>query len=216
MQREIVIRLMLPQLRRRHLFIAIGAAVLGSAAIAYAMAPATFNAHDQLSASKLNDALASLQGQITTTDLGARMPSAFHASLTTRIDINGAPIPFDQVDFDLAGEYNRPTGAFVAKNAGVYLFNCSVFFTSTDTNTGNPNTWFIWLKKNNIPLTIVDIQSGTSAQDGGGVAPSSTTVVRLAANDMITCGAGIPQSTSTKTPDVNDPARNTFSGSRLY
>jgi hypothetical protein len=59
--------------------------------------------------SSLNDNFTYLQGQITTADLGARIPSAFHASLTVATSSGSGATAFDQVDFDLGAEYNRVT-----------------------------------------------------------------------------------------------------------
>ncbi len=75
----------------------------------------------------MNDNFSALQDQITTSTFGTRAPSAFHASVTAASSVTGAQqVVFDHVDFDVAGEYNNATGAFVAKKAGAYLVTCNL------------------------------------------------------------------------------------------
>lgn len=213
MEKEIVIRLKLPSVTKRQRSLAVvGALVLGGTAVLYAAVPSSFNPGDPLSSAKLNDNFGSLQSQITTPDLGARVPSGFHASLTTATTTGtgGAAVLFDRVDFDIGGEYNNVTGAFVVKNAGIYLATCDLYFTAG----GIAGTYELQLKRNGSPLSFAAAQSATSTGDAGSVVASTVATVKLAAGDTVTCIGGLAGGTAPL--DINNPARNTFSAIRVY
>lgn len=212
MKREIVIKLSLPRWLKSRWGVVAAALVVGSAATVWATVPNTFASGDVLSAQKLNDNFSYVEGEITTATLSPRTPSAFHASLTNATSLPTGPLLFNQVDYDLAGEYNKTTGTFTAKNAGIYVINCSVFFTSN----GTASTWSVDLVKNSSTiLSYGELQSSTSTGDVGGIAPQTTAIVQLAAGDAIVCGAGQYTGT-TQALDVNGAGRNTFSAARLY
>lgn len=212
MEREIVIRLRVPRSTKRQRFVAIvAAAVLGSAALVYAAVPNVFTAGDPLSASKLNDNFSSLQGQITPSNLGTRVPSAFHATLTVSATTTaGQAVHFDQVDFDIAGEYNKVTAAFVAKNAGIYLITCSVFFLAG----GTPGTYQIEVRKNGNQLIVNEIQSSNTTIDSGALTPSLAATAQLAAGDTLQCFGFLVGSPATL--HAGSVPLNTFSVARLY
>jgi hypothetical protein len=210
---EIVIRVQLPS-KRTARWMVIAGAVLGGAALVYAAVPNTFNAGDPLSSSKLNDNFSSLQGQITTTAFGTRTPSAFHATLTKATSPNVAgttPIVFDQADYDLNGEYSATAGTFTAKNAGIYLATCNLFF-----NAGTTASVFgVNLHQNTTVITFGDTQTGGSSSDGGGVQVATQQAIQLAAGDVVTCTGGNESGALTAVNISNEP-RNTFSVTRIY
>jgi len=214
MRDELVIRLRMPRLTvRQRLLAVVGAVVVGGAALVHAAAPSPFAAGDTLSAAKLNSNFTAVQEQITTPTFGTRVPSAFHASVTTAASVTGSQyVVFNHAEFDLGGEYNTTTGTFTAKNAGVYLVTCNVFFTPD----GTPATFGLIIYKNNSSeVSIVDTQSGTSTSDVGGIAPAAIATVQLAAGDTLRCAAG-DETGATRDLDTNNAARNTFSATRLY
>src|SRR5262249_41900155 len=63
-------------------------------------------------------------------DSAAANPSAFRAHVSATVMVPPTPtgltpVVFDQVDYDLAAEYNPSTGIFQAKQAGVYMATCA-------------------------------------------------------------------------------------------
>jgi hypothetical protein len=213
MKREIVIKLSLPRWLKSRRGVVAAALVVGSAATVWATVPNTFASGDVLSAQKLNDNFSYVEGEITTPTLSPRTPSAFHANLTNATSVTGVTtVVFNQVGFDLASEYNPATGTFTAKNGGIYVINCSVYFTSN----GTASTWVVELSKNaSTFLAYSEIHSSTSTGDVGSITPHATTIVQLNAGDAVTCGAS--QYTGSAQPlDVSPAARNEFSAARLY
>jgi C1q domain len=122
------------------------AVLIGGSGLAWAAMLHTWNNGDPLKADDLNGNFAALQGEIaalqqstaalqqSTTGLQqvTHPPSAFRAYLTTVGGLNvgnGAqtPIQFNQVDYDLAHEYDPGSGKFTAANSGVYLVSCEFF-----------------------------------------------------------------------------------------
>ena len=97
--------------------------VLGGGAVAWAAGLVTWTTGTTLTAADLNTNFSYVQGEITPTAYGTRTPSAFKATVTTATSIPSGPstsVVFDNLEYDLGGEYSTTTGTFTVAHAGVY------------------------------------------------------------------------------------------------
>lgn len=189
------------------------AVVLGGATAAWAAGLHTWNTGDTLNATDLNNNFSALQSQITTSTLGTRTPSAFHAHLTQTTSVpasSSSTVLFDTADYDINSEYTAATGKFTAKNPGLYAVDCALFYTAQ----GTVGTWAVNINKNGSVFAYGEQQSSTSTGDHGGVSARATDIIQLAAGDTLTCNAY--QVTSTAQNLDIDGTRNTFSATRIY
>ncbi|HEY4106257.1 MAG TPA: hypothetical protein VGM44_20295 [Polyangiaceae bacterium] len=166
-------------------------------------------------ATNAENATGALATQITTLQGQSHAPSAFRATLSPSKSVivpNNASltVAFDQVEFDLAAEYNATTGVFTAKQAGIYQLHCSVEF-----ETGATGDWAAEIIKNNgaTPLAATDLTS--NAIDG--LSPYVGVVTKLNAGDTLVCLAGSFAASDSSAHALYAVAdRNSFSAARLY
>ena len=210
-----VIDLEIPaKVKRCALRIGIPAVVLTVAAVALA-APAlhTWMQNDPLNATDLNANFSQLQNQITTPTYGQRTPSAFRAWTLMGTSIqndNAQTVLFEQVDYDLAGEYSTSTGAFSPKQKGIYLVTCALEYAPTISGQYGA----ILEGGNGIggQLGVSEVQLTTAPIH---VTPEYTSAIQLSAGDSITCAGA--QSSGTAQPLLGGfTGRNMFSAVRLY
>jgi C1q domain len=169
------------------------AAVLSAAAVAIAAANPlhTWAAGDTLAATDLNGNFSNLAGQITALQAQSHPASAFHANLTSPTTIQSGtatPIVFDQVVFDVASEYSATTGAFTAKQAGIYLIVCTIEYSLTSSDGLYQAE--ILLNGSRAGLTEVNASSTYTTYGVTGVTPEQTMISQLSTNDVVTCGGG--------------------------
>jgi hypothetical protein len=185
--------------------------LFGGGAVAWAAGLHTWNDGDTLTSADLNGNFTNLQTQITALQAQVHPASAFRAVLSGATSIPGnagTPVIFDNVDFDLASEYDKTKGTFTATNKGTYYLHCGVQFqpagaTQTD--------WQVALQKNGMELAGSDQYVSTS----GGMSEAVEGVFALAAGDVVKCTAF--QNSGTAQPLlVAGSVRNSFSGARQY
>jgi hypothetical protein len=198
------------------------ALVLGGGAVAWAAGLVVWSDGQTLKAADLNGNFNYLEGQIAgdgglqarITELEGEVhpASAFRANRASQLSLTNeeTQVPFDNVLFDLANEYDAATGVFSPKNAGIYLIKCSFFYTAT-----TPNTTFSAVLFNNAgELDGTDLQSSVSGEN---IVTSVTTVAKLSAGDSVTCYT--LQQTTVSQPlivQTGSEDRDTFSAVRLY
>jgi hypothetical protein len=185
--------------------------LLGGGAIAWAAGLHTWANGDTLNATDLNGNFTNLQGQITPPAFAPRTPSAFHAWVTvaTSIPSGGATVAFDHVEYDLGGEYNTATGAFVPKQAGIYLLTCQFEFDPT----GSSDVAAV-LYKNGAGAIGNEIGVSELVTAATNVSQGVSVTAQLAAGDSVTCYASSGASVPLQEPGF--PSRNGFSAARLY
>ena len=172
--------------------------------------PVSFKDGDTLTAAQLNQNFADLETRMKAVEATVHPISAFHAILSTAQSIPTTlrtTIAFDQVEFDLANEYNKTTGGFTATQAGVYAFSCA-FEIQADVS-GN---FFAVIRKNGVDVFGADWTVSAT----NGASPQCSGITKLAMGDTVTCAAY--QSTGAPLPlsIAADLSRNSFSGARLY
>ena len=185
------------------------ALLVGGGAIAWASPPHAFSDGQILTAQELNDNFTALDARLTVVEGQVHAPSAFRAVRTTAFNTPAnatTTVVFDNVLFDLDGEYNVATGAFVPKNAGTYLIACSF-----DYLTPGVAEWSAILFDGATELVGTDMQSSTGGAYSG---PETVILTRLAAGDSITCRTF--QNSGVSQPLAIGGSRNTFSAARLY
>jgi hypothetical protein len=154
-----------------------------------------------------------LQNEITTTSYAPRAPSAFHALLdvattvpNTAANGPGTIIVFDAIDFDLGGEYNRSTGTFTAKNAGIYSLHCAIEF-----NTTTSAAWVLALVKNGVQVANVNFNMPVQT-----ITLNLDRLYQLKAGDAIQCAAFQDSGSSLSLFLASGLVQNDFSGARIY
>lgn len=141
--------------------------------------------------------------------------SAFKAVLTTATTILnnvGPPYTRDKFDnalFDLASEYSAATGTFTAKNAGIYLITCSLFYTPIASTPAQASA-VILVNGSATTTESTDLVGGA----GGNSKPEVTSIQNLAAGDAVTCASY--QNTGGSQPLIIFNHYNSFSAARLY
>jgi hypothetical protein len=184
--------------------------VVGADALVRASVPHTFQNGEVLSAEGMNKNFEALDQRITALEAQARPSSAFLAWLST----TGPTIPnktftkisFDQVEVDLASEYNPSTGIFTPKQSGTYLLSCSFWVGGTTAGA----IYNAAIDKNGVEQAGNDTQSAVS---GMGLSPMVTTIASLAVGDKVSCGLW----TSGPSLTLSGLSRRSqFSAARLY
>jgi hypothetical protein len=198
-----------PRAKRWALRLGIPAAILiGGGAVAYAGGLVTWTDGQTLKAADLNGNFSALQAQIPT-------PSAFSVKLTGTSPLvvtSGAAIVFTGVNFDLLTEYDTTTGAFVAKNAGTYMFTCSLYWRG---NTGGTDPGSSWVNETQLAVNgtgVISTFAPTALNDD--VSVPLTTVLSLKANDSVTCTATQSDSNTPGSLDIQMHSSD-FSGVRI-
>jgi hypothetical protein len=184
--------------------------VVSAGALVRASVPNTFQNGDLLSAEGMNKNFEALDQRIAALEARVYPASGFLAWLSTTGPTvqtkTFTKISFDQVEFDLASEYNPSTGIFAPKQGGTYLLTCSFWVGGT---TGGA-IYNVGIDKSGVELVGHDVQSATS---GLGVSPMTTTIATLAAGDKVSCGLWFTGPPLTLTALSR---RNQFSAARLY
>jgi hypothetical protein len=169
----------------------------------------------QSAITQLQQSVSTLAGQVTAMQAEVHAPSAFRALLSVSQFVNPdsyAAIAFDQVEYDLAGEYDSATGKFTAKQAGEYLVHCGFWQEAPAT----PGVWTTQILRtaagaaSSVEEDAVDVQSGVV----GGLTSSVVATMQLAAGDVVQCQYFNPSS-AVVTLQVGQ-RRNVFSAARLY
>lgn len=184
-------------------------ALLGGGALAYAEGLVTWSSGQTLHATDLNDNFTYLQGEIAALQGQVHPASAFRATLSNATNIannTSTQIVFNNVLFDLGGEYDAAAGVFTPKNAGTYLVMCDLEVASGATNGG----WY------------VDIFDGQNAVIGTAVAANAyagsvetEALTQLAAGDAVSCSA-LEETGGNQSLYLGYTGHNTFSATRLY
>jgi hypothetical protein len=198
------------------------ALVLVGGAVAWAAGLVVWSDGQVLKAADLNGNFNYVEGQIagdggllariTQLEGEVHPASAFRATRASQLSVTSeeTQVPFDNVLFDLANEYDAAKGVFSPKNAGIYLLKCSFFYTATTMNT----TFTAALFDTAGELDGTDLQSSVSGQN---FVTGVTSVARLPAGDSVTCytlqQTGVSQPLVVQTGSED---RNTFSAVRLY
>jgi hypothetical protein len=173
-----------PRGRRRLVWSAalVGVLLVGGA-VAYSSVPVTWTSGQALTAADLNSNFSTMAAQIADLQAKVHPASGVHAWLTKATTIPNAEtytqVVFDHVEFDLGSEYSAVTGAFTAKQAGVYLIVCAFEYAPSVAGAGYGAAVF----QNGARRELTEI----SASWTGGATPEHTMVTQLAANDVITC-----------------------------
>ena len=171
--------------RTKRWLLRVGVSMLVLCAGAVALAAGTLHSWstgDTLQATDLNGNFTAVAGQITDLQSKTHTASAFRATLTSATAAQTAvftPVLFDQVDFDLAGEYNATSGVFSPKEAGVYLIVCAVEYSPTVAGSLYGAAVFL----NGARFGLTEINASTA----NGSTPEHTMVAKLAANDAVKC-----------------------------
>lgn len=133
--------------------------------------------------------------------------SAFRAWTETAISIanEGQTIAFDQVDYDLASEYDKTTGVFSPKFTGIYLVTCA--FDYSPSASGD------------FAAVLNDNGTGLGAAEqvysGQDISPEYSSVVQLSAGDSLTCEA-FQNTGANQSLHGGLVGRNVFTAARLY
>jgi hypothetical protein len=168
------------------------------------------NATNATTAATANAAGGTLASTISTIQGEIHPASAFRASMTSSVMVpsnTATYVAFNQVAFDLGGEYSTSTGTFTPKNAGVYIVTCSYLIGV--------------LSPNGTDDEVIILKNGTEIADSAGNSSAVTTeftataIVQANAGDAIRCQI-YQLSSATQTIVANAPDRNTFSAARLY
>jgi hypothetical protein len=184
--------------------------LLGGGALAWAGLPHTFADGQVLSAQDLDDNFNALDTRLTAVQGQVHAASAFRAWTSNAVPIPGSGFPltvaFDQVDYDLAGEYDAGTGVFTPKASGVYLVTCAFEFNAAATAYYTAD-----LVDNGAELGVSEQYVAVSGQ----ISREYSSVIQLAAGDSVVCGAAQSSGTS-QVLMGGHPGRNMFSAARLY
>jgi hypothetical protein len=184
--------------------------VVGAGALVRAGVPNTFQSGDLLSADGMNKNFEALDQRIAALEARAHPASGFLAWLSTTGPTvqtrTFTKISFDQVEFDLASEYNPSTGMFTPKQGGTYLLNCGFWVGGTTAGS----IYNVGIDKNGSELVAGDFQAASPAM---GISPMTTTIATLAAGDKVSCGIWLTSSPLTLTALSR---RSQFSAARLY
>jgi hypothetical protein len=174
--------------------------------------PYALQADHAVSASAPVGALATTIQQLTervnALEVSPTTSSLFVANKTTPQTIAPGPgrvVIFDDEKVDLGDEYDKVTGAFEPKAAGVYEFSCTIAWDIDATTLG---TWEVALAVNGFEKTY-----NGSYGDGTARTKTLTAVIPLVVGDWVHCTA--LQSADAAALNVAYGAFNTFSGHRL-
>jgi hypothetical protein len=142
-------------------------------------------------AGELRDQIKDLQAKVTAlAALGnPSQRSAFSATKTTNQTILAEEpctvIDFQVKDYDLGTEFDLATDRFTAKEAGYYQVTCSLMFGALDKGTSALHS--VAIVRNGGCTTDTQVASSSFYGDSFQAAVAATKVVRLAANDYLTC-----------------------------
>jgi hypothetical protein len=188
MEREIIIRLKLPQRLRRRWLLAIGATILGGAAIVYAAVPNSFTAGDSLSAQKLNDNFNALVDVSSSQTIGGAKTfssaAVFNASLTS-----ASLVAHDGINSDLQ---IAPVGGLASQ-----------YYISTTGGAFNPASDL-----------VLNVPSG----NGFELAQANVDALVIDTSGRVGIGTSVPDSLLTVNGIADKPGGgswNTFSDERL-
>jgi C1q domain len=176
--------------------------------VANAAPPKTFIAGETLTAQALNDNFSGLDQRLGPLESAAHPASAFRAERSTALVVapSGAvPIPFNNVVFDVAGEYAPATGLFTATSAVIYLAICSVDYP----NVGNFEISALLMKNG----TVFEGADMNATNTGSFVRPQASALVQLTAGDTVGCAA---YQNSAGNQSINPGSYTNFSVARLY
>ncbi|WP_162551098.1 C1q-like domain-containing protein [Paenibacillus tepidiphilus] len=124
------------------------------------------------------------------TEPAASRPSAFKAGMSL-FELPVSPgdflkIPFNLVRFDLDGEFDPAASTFIAKSAGVYLFNISIYFIA---NNNDAFRGGVSIFINGEPTTSTDSDTENYVQvppvATAGTIVKNTVIVKLNAGDEV-------------------------------
>jgi hypothetical protein len=192
------------------------ALLIGGSTIAWATMLHTWNAGDRLDAADLNGNFATLQAEIAALQQSTRPPSAFRALLSTQKMIpNGSQtsIAFDNVDYDLAREYDPSSGIFKPAHSGIYLLSCEAWGGAF----GDAGVWSSTIYRNGFPANDYQIEADDVQNSSATTTLTShaMAIVSLVQGDTLLCS--LYQTTGgTVTIGNGFATRTTFSAARLY